>query len=240
MADSLERLTAEIVRCAPLPAPGRVAGGRRRPTRRAATGARSTGRGRCPASATRERGSCSSGWRPRPTAPTGPGGCSPATARATGSTRRCTGRVSRTRPRSEHRDDGLRLARRLHHRRQPLRRRPPTSPTPAERDNCLPFLVAELALLERARVIVALGSFAWDGRAARAAGARRPESRARSPASGTAPRRSSGRYTLIGCYHPSQQNTFTGKLTEPMLDAVVRPGDATAPVHRVGRSPRRG
>jgi uracil-DNA glycosylase family 4 len=96
---------------------------------------------------------------------------------------------------------------------------PDNKPSPGERDACRPFLVEELALLARARVVVCLGAFAWDGvlRALAAAG---------TPAASPRPKfahgaeAAVGRYTLLGSYHPSQQNTFTGKLTEPMLDAV--------------------
>jgi uracil-DNA glycosylase len=96
---------------------------------------------------------------------------------------------------------------------------PANKPTPAERDNCLPFLVRELALLEQARVIVTLGSYAWDGtlRALRGCGVELPRPK---PRFGHGAEASAGPYTLLGCYHPSQQNTFTGKLTEAMLDAV--------------------
>jgi uracil-DNA glycosylase family 4 len=92
---------------------------------------------------------------------------------------------------------------------------PMNRPTPAERDNCLPWLGAELELLARVRVIVCLGSFAWDA-ALRVLGGRvRPR-----PKFGHGAVYEAGRVTLLGCYHPSQQNTFTGKLTEPMLDEV--------------------
>ncbi len=96
---------------------------------------------------------------------------------------------------------------------------PANKPTPAERDNCLPYIERELALLERSRVIVALGSFAWDGalRAVRALGEEVPRPK---PRFGHGAEARAGRWTLLGCYHPSQQNTFTGRLTEPMLDAV--------------------
>jgi uracil-DNA glycosylase len=96
---------------------------------------------------------------------------------------------------------------------------PANKPTPGERDNCLPFLERELELLERVRVIVTLGSYAWDGtlRALRGRGADVPRPK---PRFGHGAEASVGRYTLLGCYHPSQQNTFTGKLTAPMLDAV--------------------
>jgi uracil-DNA glycosylase len=96
---------------------------------------------------------------------------------------------------------------------------PPTNrPTPQERDRCLPFLCREVEALEGLRAIVALGAFAWDGalRAAAALGHRvRPR-----PAFGHAAEAVVGPYTLLGAYHPSQQNTFTGKLTSAMLDAV--------------------
>jgi uracil-DNA glycosylase family 4 len=95
---------------------------------------------------------------------------------------------------------------------------PANRPTPAERDACLPWLVEELRLLGRARVVVCLGSFAWDAglRALRGLGhAARPR-----PAFGHGARAVVGPYELLGSYHPSQQNTFTGKLTERMLDDV--------------------
>jgi uracil-DNA glycosylase len=118
--------------------------------------------------------------------------------------------------RSEHRDDGLRLLAAYVtavNRCAPPRNRP----TPAERDNCLPYLVEELRLLDRARVIVALGSFAWDGslRALRELGQGIPRPK---PRFGHGAEAVVGPYGLIGCYHPSQQNTFTGRLTETMLD----------------------
>jgi uracil-DNA glycosylase family 4 len=96
---------------------------------------------------------------------------------------------------------------------------PANKPTPEERDNCLPYLERELELLERSKVIVALGSFGWDGvlRAARGLGVEVPRPR---PRFGHGAEAELGRWRLIGCYHPSQQNTFTGKLTEPMIDAV--------------------
>jgi uracil-DNA glycosylase family 4 len=120
--------------------------------------------------------------------------------------------------RSEHRDDGLRLQGAWV---TAVNRCPPPGnrPTPAERDNCLPYLVTELGLLVRARVLVALGSYAWDGalRAMRQLGEEIPRPKPRF-AHGAEAR--VGRYALLGCYHPSQQNTFTGKLTPAMLDGV--------------------
>ncbi len=96
---------------------------------------------------------------------------------------------------------------------------PANKPTPRERDRCLPFLVREIEALERLRVIVALGSFGWDGalRAFAAGGHTiRPK-----PRFGHGVEVAVGPYTLLGCFHPSQQNTFTGKLTVPMMDAVM-------------------
>ena len=121
--------------------------------------------------------------------------------------------------RSEHRDDGLRLDGAYVtavNRCAPPRNRP----TPAERDNCLPYLVEELRLLARARVIVALGSFAWDGslRALGELGQAIPRPR---PRFGHGAEAVVGPYAVIGCYHPSQQNTFTGRLTETMLDDLL-------------------
>jgi len=100
---------------------------------------------------------------------------------------------------------------------------PANRPTPAERDACLPWSVRELRLLEDLRVIVCLGAFAWDAAlrlTAAAAGEGHPPQRPR-PRFGHGAELSSEHYTLLGCYHPSQQNTFTGRLTEPMIDAIL-------------------
>jgi uracil-DNA glycosylase len=96
---------------------------------------------------------------------------------------------------------------------------PANRPLPAERDACLPYLRRELALLARCQTIVALGSFAWDGslRALRELGETVPRPK---PRFGHGSEVAVGGWRLLGCYHPSQQNTFTGRLTEPMLDAV--------------------
>jgi uracil-DNA glycosylase family 4 len=97
---------------------------------------------------------------------------------------------------------------------------PDNKPLPEERAACLPFLARELGLLAEVKVIVALGGFAWEGalRALRDAGC--ADSGPRSAFGHLAETRI-GRYTLLGSYHPSQQNTFTGRLTEPMLDAAM-------------------
>ena len=95
---------------------------------------------------------------------------------------------------------------------------PGNKPTPAERDACLPFLERELAALPSLRVIVALGAFGWDG-ALRAMAALGHSVRPK-PRFGHAAEAEVGTVTLLGCYHPSQQNTFTGTLTAPMIDEV--------------------
>jgi uracil-DNA glycosylase family 4 len=96
---------------------------------------------------------------------------------------------------------------------------PANKPTPTERDACRPFLVRELAALSAVRVIVVLGAFAYDAcwAALRDAGVALPSPRARFAHLMEQP---AGPYALLGSFHPSQQNTFTGRLTEPMLDAV--------------------
>jgi len=122
------------------------------------------------------------------------------------------------RPESSRREDGLRL--RGAFVTAVVRCTPPANrPTPVERDNCLPYLARELALLERCQTIVALGAFAWDGalRALRRLGCETPRPK---PRFGHGAEADVGAWTLLGCYHPSQQNTFTGRLTESMLDAV--------------------
>jgi uracil-DNA glycosylase len=90
---------------------------------------------------------------------------------------------------------------------------PANKPLPQERDNCLPYAAEELRLMQPL-VIVCLGKFAWDA-ACQLLGIRpRPRFGHLSE------HRTESGPVLLGSYHPSQQNTFTGKLTEPMLDAV--------------------
>jgi uracil-DNA glycosylase family 4 len=120
--------------------------------------------------------------------------------------------------RSVSRDDGLELT--GAYVTAPVRCAPPgNKPLPAERDRCFPYLVRELALLENVSVIVALGSFAWDSclRVAVKLGGDRVRPK---PRFGHGAEADLGRYLLLGCYHVSQQNTFTGKLTRDMLDAI--------------------
>jgi len=96
---------------------------------------------------------------------------------------------------------------------------PQNKPTTAERDRCVPYLARELALLANVRVVVALGGFAYDvvARLLADAGAPMPTPR---PRFGHGVEVRTARATVLGCYHPSQQNTFTGRLTETMLDDV--------------------
>jgi uracil-DNA glycosylase family 4 len=100
---------------------------------------------------------------------------------------------------------------------------PANRPTPAEREACLPWTVRELGLLSDVRVLLCLGGFAWDAalRLLLAMGGSDASALRPKPRFGHAAELSVGRYALIGCYHPSQQNTFTGRLTEPMIDAVL-------------------
>jgi uracil-DNA glycosylase family 4 len=110
-------------------------------------------------------------------------------------------------------DDGLRLSGAFV--AAAVRCAPPANkPLPSERDNCLPYAASELRLLTEVRAVVCLGSFAW------AAAARVLGVRPKPPFGHGAEYPAEGGPMLIGCYHPSQQNTFTGKLTEAMMDAV--------------------
>jgi uracil-DNA glycosylase family 4 len=93
---------------------------------------------------------------------------------------------------------------------------PANKPTPAERDTCIgTWARPELDLLPNARVMVCLGSFAWD-----AALRLLPEMPRPKPKFGHGSGYDAGRWIMLGCFHPSQQNTFTGVLTPPMIDDV--------------------
>jgi uracil-DNA glycosylase len=125
-------------------------------------------------------------------------------------------------PTSDRRGDGLRLSGAWI--TAAVRCAPPANrPTPIERDECLPWGVRELSLLGSVRTILCLGAFAWDAALRLTTAIANPPE----PPPRPRPRFAHGaefqgeRYTLLGCYHPSQQNTFTGKLTEPMIDAVL-------------------
>ncbi|MFI7588472.1 uracil-DNA glycosylase [Spongisporangium articulatum] len=109
----------------------------------------------------------------------------------------------------------------------PVKCAPPANkPTPAERDACAPWADRELELTGASlKAIVALGAFAWDAALALATRQRwavaRPRPRFGHGAEATFERPGAGAVHLVGCYHVSQQNTFTRRLTEPMLDAVL-------------------
>lgn len=120
-------------------------------------------------------------------------------------------------PTSVSRNDGLRL--KDCYIAAVVRCAPPANkPLPSERDNCIGYLEREMRALLNLKVIVALGSFAWDG-ALRALAANGHVAKPK-PSFGHLAVATVGPFTLIGSYHPSQQNTFTGRLTEQMFDAV--------------------
>jgi uracil-DNA glycosylase family 4 len=127
-------------------------------------------------------------------------------------------------PTSEHAGDGLRLigARMM----AAVRCAPPANaPTPVERDTCSPWFRRELELvLPSTRAIVCLGKFGFDvllnGLQSVGGEVPRPRPRFGHAVEYVIPG-PYGEVVVLGCFHPSQQNTFTGKLTEPMLDAVM-------------------
>jgi uracil-DNA glycosylase family 4 len=123
------------------------------------------------------------------------------------------------RPASRRADDGLTLT--DVYIAAAVRCAPPANkPTIAERDTCAPYLVRETALLDRVRVIVPLGQFGWDA-VLRTLGVLGHAARPR-PRFGHGAEARVGPYDLIASFHPSQQNTFTGRLTSAMLEAVLR------------------
>jgi len=134
-------------------------------------------------------------------------------------------------PTSAHREDGLTLT--DAYITAAARCAPPANkPTPAEQARCQPYLLGEMRSLTRLRVVVALGKIGWDAylRARRATAAAVPRPLPRF-GHGVEARMPDG-ITLLGCFHPSQQNTFTGRLTRPMLHAVF------ARARRLARAPR--
>ncbi|MDX6724057.1 MAG: uracil-DNA glycosylase, partial [Solirubrobacteraceae bacterium] len=136
-------------------------------------------------------------------------------------------------PTSRRRDDGLRLTDAWI--TAAVRCAPPANrPTPQERDTCLPWTVRELDLMPQSRLIVCLGGFAWDAalRLRAAAGLDTPRPKPRFGHDVLFD--DGGPLPLLGCFHPSQQNTFTGRLTEEMIDAVLLRARALA-----RRAPRR-
>jgi uracil-DNA glycosylase family 4 len=97
---------------------------------------------------------------------------------------------------------------------------PANKPLPSERDNCAPFLHRELALLEDVRVVVPLGAYGWEAALRAIAAVSGAEARPR-PKFGHGAEARVGPYAVIGSYHPSQQNTFTRRLTRQMLVSVL-------------------
>jgi uracil-DNA glycosylase family 4 len=129
-------------------------------------------------------------------------------------------------PDSRRADDGLRLS--DVYVAAAVRCAPPANkPLPSERDNCAPYLARELAILVRVGVIVGLGAYAWESafRAAETVTGAKLRPRPRFGHGAIAP---AGPYTIVGSYHPSQQNTFTGRLTPPMLRSVLEKAAALA------------
>jgi uracil-DNA glycosylase family 4 len=123
------------------------------------------------------------------------------------------------RPSSRRADDGLRL--REAYIAAAVRCAPPANkPLPSERDNCAPFLHRELALLRGVRVIVPLGAFGWEVAFRAIAAVSGVDARPR-PKFGHGAEARVGPYAVVASYHPSQQNTFTGRLTAPMLVSVL-------------------
>jgi uracil-DNA glycosylase len=123
------------------------------------------------------------------------------------------------RPASRRADDGLTL----HGVRvaAAVRCAPPANrPTPAEQATCRPYLVREMALLPGLRAVVALGAVGWDAALRSLSAMGHPVASPR-PRFGHGAEASIGPFVLLGSYHPSQQNTFTGRLTPPMLEAVL-------------------
>ena len=138
-------------------------------------------------------------------------------------------------PASISRDDGLELS--GAYVAAAVRCAPPgNAPTPTERGNCMPYLVREIDALTQLRAMVALGGFAWDAALLAIAanhGRVRPK-----PRFGHGIVVDAGPFKLFGCFHPSQQNTFTGRLTEPMIDDVIGRACRAAGL-RPRRPPRR-
>jgi uracil-DNA glycosylase family 4 len=108
---------------------------------------------------------------------------------------------------------------------------PANKPTIDERDTCAPFLARELRLLTSVRVIVALGAFGWDATLRVLTQDGHLPAMGRRPVFGHGVEVAVGTYALLGSYHPSQQNTFTGRLTPSMFDAVIERANALAAAH---------
>ena len=114
---------------------------------------------------------------------------------------------------------------------------PGNRPTPQERDACRPWLVAELRqVLPHVAAVVVLGGFAWTSLPRALVAAGQPVPGRATPFGHGVEVPLPGGPTLLGCYHPSQQNTFTGRLTERMLDGVFARAVALAEAAGEGRS----
>jgi uracil-DNA glycosylase len=112
---------------------------------------------------------------------------------------------------------------------------PGNKPLPQERGNCAPYLAGELAALDNVRAVLALGAFAWDAALATFDALGHPTPRPK-PRFGHGAEVRIGRWALIGSYHVSQQNTYTGRLTRPMLDAALaRAAELAAGASRVSQ-----
>jgi len=122
------------------------------------------------------------------------------------------------RPVSRRADDGLTLT--DTYIAAAVRCAPPLNkPSTEERDACAPFLVREIGLLSEVQVIVALGQFGWDAALRALAALGHPAGP--KPRFGHGAEARVGPFVLLGSYHPSQQNVYTGRLTAPMLDVVI-------------------
>jgi len=166
----------------------------------------------CRASATHRRNFWCSALHLQRTAQIEPVVCLPAIKVATGCTAQCIKQVFANQPISQHVDDGLHLSNAWV--TAAVKCAPPANaPTPDERVTCRPFLEREFAALDNAHVLVCLGAFAYQ--AATEFLHIRPR-----PKFGHGVEVQHGKWTLLCSFHPSQQNTFTGKLTEPMFDNI--------------------
>ena len=230
---TVDELDAPGVGLPGLPAAGRLARGGRGDPRAAFADRDVLGAPGARLRAGRRRGSRWSGW-PRPrTAPTAPAGSSPVTAAATGSTRRCYRAGLANQPTSVHAGDGLALlgARVV----AAVRCAPPANkPTPVERDTCRPWLATELSCWRRrCGRWSCSAAFGWQAlwpalKQAGLADVPRPAAGLRARCRGDRV----GGLTVLGCYHVSQQNTFTGTAHRAHARRRLRP--------RPGARPRSG